>query len=222
MHKKSLRNSLLFTSAALLVFMSCLYTSTSARRSPLADTTDEQMQGQPPHALGDTVPPFFNVKNKWVDSVFNAMTEDERIGQLFMVAAYSKNGTAPSDKIVNLIQQQKIGGLIFMQGGPGRQAVLTNYYQSISSVPLMIGIDGEWGLAMRLDSTMKFPWQMTLGAVQDDKLIYDMGAVIADQCKRIGIQGLGVYREYEGSGFSDALTLCTMRLKQALCSRRKP
>lgn len=135
----------------------------------------------------DTIPPFLNAKaDKWVDSVFNALTPDERIGQLFMVSAYSKT-TTPDEKLVSLIKNQKIGGLIFMQGGPGRQAILNNYYQNMSKVPLMIGIDGEWGLAMRLDSTMKYPWQMTLGAIRDNMLIYEMGKQIGLECKRMGI-----------------------------------
>jgi beta-N-acetylhexosaminidase len=135
----------------------------------------------------DTLPPFYYSKaDKWVDSVFNSLTPDERTGQLFMVAAYSKT-TAPNEEIVSLIKNQKIGGLIFMQGGPGRQAILNNYYQNLSKVPMMIGIDGEWGLAMRLDSTMKYPWQMTLGAIRDNKLIYDMGIEIGKECKRMGI-----------------------------------
>ncbi len=124
---------------------------------------------------------------KWVDSVFNGLTEDQRTAQLFMVAAYSKQGVQPEAKIEKLIKEYNIGGLIFMQGGPGRQAILTNYYQSITKTPLMIGIDGEWGVAMRLDSTMHFPWQMTMGAVQNDTLIYEMGRQVALQCKRLGI-----------------------------------
>jgi beta-N-acetylhexosaminidase len=135
----------------------------------------------------DTLPPFLNAKaDKWVDSVFNSLTADERTGQLFMVAAYSKT-TVPNEEIVSLIKNQKIGGLIFMQGGPGRQAILNNYYQNISKVPMMIGIDGEWGLSMRLDSTMKYPWQMTLGAVRDNYLVYQMGMEIGKECKRMGI-----------------------------------
>ncbi len=136
----------------------------------------------------DTLPPFCNNSkaDQWVDSVFKTLSPDERTGQLFMVAAYSKT-TAPNSEIVSLINNQKIGGLIFMQGGPGRQAILNNHYQSLSKVPLMIGIDGEWGLAMRLDSTMKYPWQMTLGAIRDNKLIYDMGKEIGLECKRVGI-----------------------------------
>src|SRR4028119_2024047 len=105
-------------------------------------------------------PPFLDVNQKWVDSVMNKLTPDERIGQLLMVAAYSNRSQAHADTISNLIKKYKIGGLIFFQGGPVRQADLTNKYQSESKVPLMIAIDGEWGLGMRLDSTIKFPYQM--------------------------------------------------------------
>ena len=129
-------------------------------------------------------------KNKvsWVDSVFAMMTPDERIGQLFMVAAYSNKDRAHKNEIAELVKKYKIGGLIFFQGGPLRQANLTNYYQSLATIPLFVAIDGEWGLAMRLDSTQMYPKQMTLGAIQDDRLIYDMGAQIANECRRIGMQ----------------------------------
>ena len=96
-------------------------------------------------------------KNKWVDSVFSAMTDEERIGQLFMVAAYSNQGDAHMTDIEFLIRKYRIGGLIFFQGGPVRQALLTNQYQNVSQTPLFIATDAEWGLAMRLDSVLSFP-----------------------------------------------------------------
>lgn len=132
-------------------------------------------------------PAFLTQNNKWVDSVFNTLSEDERIAQLFMVAAYSNRDSAHQLEIEKLIAEQKIGGLIFFQGGPIRQANLTNAYQAKSKVPLLVSIDAEWGLAMRLDSTMKFPKQMTLGAISDNNLIYQMGEQIAFQCKRMGV-----------------------------------
>lgn len=132
-------------------------------------------------------PAFLNSNAKWVDSVFNTLTEEERIAQLFMVAAYSDRDSIHVQEIEKLITEQKIGGLIFFQGGPVRQAKLTNTYQTKAKVPLLISIDAEWGLAMRLDSTMKFPKQMTLGAISNDQLIYEMGERIANQCKRLGI-----------------------------------
>ncbi|MDB5261838.1 MAG: serine hydrolase, partial [Adhaeribacter sp.] len=135
----------------------------------------------------DIAPPFLKTNQHWVDSVFATLSPDERIGQLIMVAAYSNRNKRFEDSIASVIAQHKVGGLVFFQGGPVRQAKLTNRYQSISKVPLLIAMDAEWGLGMRLDSTVKFPYQMSMGGIQDDKLIYDMGAEVARQFKRIGM-----------------------------------
>lgn len=128
-----------------------------------------------------------DAERKWVDSIYNRMSFEERVGQLFMVAAYSNKDASHERGVDKLITDYKIGGLIFFQGGPVRQAKLTNRYQAESKVPLFIGIDGEWGLSMRLDSTYRYPWNMTLGAVQDMKLIEKMGQQMAKQAKRMGI-----------------------------------
>ncbi|MCX6294515.1 MAG: serine hydrolase, partial [Bacteroidetes bacterium] len=133
-------------------------------------------------------PPFYVGDTHWADSVFKSLSPDERIAQLFMVAAYSNKDKAHVKEIKELVDKYKIGGLIFFQGGPVRQAVLSNCYQSCSKVPLLIAMDAEWGLAMRLDSTTKFPRQMTLGAIQNDSLIYEMGVEIARQTRRLGMQ----------------------------------
>jgi beta-N-acetylhexosaminidase len=134
-------------------------------------------------------PPFERKKESvWVDSVYNHMTFDERVGQLFMVAAYSNRDSVHTKSIENLIKCYNIGGLIFFQGGPGRQAKLTNKYQAMAKVPLFIGIDAEWGLAMRLDSVNRFPWNMTLGAIQDLNLIKKVGVEYGKQTRRIGAQ----------------------------------
>lgn len=132
-------------------------------------------------------PEFLKQESKWVDSVFNSLSPDERIGQLFMIAAYSNKDMKHVREVREQIEKYKIGGLIFMQGGPVREARLCNYYQGLSKTPLLISIDGEWGLAMRLDSTAKYPRQMTLGAIKNDSLIYYMGRQIARECKRMGI-----------------------------------
>ena len=132
-------------------------------------------------------PAFLEVKSTWADSIFNTLTPDERIAQLFMVAAYSNKGIEHVKKIEKLVSDYKIGGLIFFKGGPNREAKLTNYYQSKAKTPLFIAIDGEWGVSMRLDSTTKYPRQMMLGAIQNDQLIYQMGEQIANQCKLLGI-----------------------------------
>jgi beta-glucosidase-like glycosyl hydrolase/CubicO group peptidase (beta-lactamase class C family) len=140
----------------------------------------------PPGTLQEPV--FHAADQRWVDSVMKVLTPEERLAQLFMVAAYSNRDKAHVKEIKDLIINHKIGGLIFFQGGPYRQAVMANTFQQSSKVPLFMAMDAEWGLAMRLDSTTKFPRQMTLGAIQDDSLVYRMGVEIARQCKRLGMQ----------------------------------
>lgn len=140
---------------------------------------------EPPINTGN--PPFYQyVESPWVDSVLASMSIEEKIGQLFMVAAYSNKDERHFSKIDKLIKEQHIGGLIFFQGGAAREIDLTNRYQAQSKFPLLIAGDWEWGLSMRLDSTVMFPRQMMLGAIQDDRLIYNMGAEIARQIRRIG------------------------------------
>ncbi|MEM1405311.1 MAG: glycoside hydrolase family 3 N-terminal domain-containing protein [Bacteroidota bacterium] len=123
----------------------------------------------------------------WADSVLKTMKTDEKIGQLFMVATYSSGNEQHHHAIEQFIATYHIGGLIFMQGSPVRQAHLTNRFQSQSDLPLFIGMDMEWGLGMRLDSTIHFPKQMTLGAIQDNSLIYNMGKEIGSQMRRLGV-----------------------------------
>ncbi|ETZ19462.1 glycoside hydrolase family 3 protein [Pedobacter sp. V48] len=126
-------------------------------------------------------------KNQWVDSVFNKLNRRQKIAQMFFVRAHTNLGKAYEDSIANVIKKEDVGGLVFFQGGPGRQAILTNQYQSLSRVPLLITSDGEWGLGMRLDSTISYPYQMALGAIQDKELLYKMGLEVAKDYKRIGM-----------------------------------
>ncbi|WP_101446320.1 glycoside hydrolase family 3 N-terminal domain-containing protein [Pontibacter ramchanderi] len=127
------------------------------------------------------------MNSRWVDSVMKTLTPEERIAQLISIPVYSNKNQAHIDSISNIVKTYKVGGMIFFQGGPVRQAKMTNRYQQESKVPLMISIDGEWGLAMRLDSTVRFPYQMALGGIDNELLIYEMGAEIARQCKRLGV-----------------------------------
>ncbi|MDX1628827.1 MAG: glycoside hydrolase family 3 protein, partial [Fulvivirga sp.] len=126
-------------------------------------------------------------KTAWVDSVFSSLSLNEKIGQLFMVAAYSGGNEQHYQVIDQLVKKHHIGGLIFMQGHPHSQASLTNRYQRHAEVPLLIAQDAEWGLGMRLDSTLSYPKQMTLGAIEEDSLIYQMGAEVARQLKLLGV-----------------------------------
>ncbi len=126
-------------------------------------------------------------QKKWVDSIYNSMTLKEKVGQLFMVDVFSSDPKSKNDKIDSLIKNQHIGGIIFSKGGPKRQVKLNNHYQNISKTPLIMAMDAEWGLAMRLDSTFAYPWNMTLGAITNNEIIYKIGKQIGEHAKRIGM-----------------------------------
>jgi CubicO group peptidase (beta-lactamase class C family)/beta-glucosidase-like glycosyl hydrolase len=126
-------------------------------------------------------------QKKWVDSVYESLSWNERIAQLFMVPAYSKGDAKHHKKLLQLVKMNKVGGLIFMPGGPMQQAKLSNQLQSSANIPLLIGMDLEWGLNMRLDSTLRYPNQLTLGAISDDTLICQMSTDIAQKMQIMGV-----------------------------------
>lgn len=133
-------------------------------------------------------PPFLAEKyDHWADSVLSTLTPEQRIAQLIMIPAYSNKDKVHVDSIAALVKKHGVGGIIFFQGGPVRQAHMINQFQQLSKVPLMVSLDGEWGLKMRLDSTVRYPYQMALGGLSDERLIYEMGAEVARQAKRAGI-----------------------------------
>lgn len=185
---KKINFKILFIGLGLFLVYNC---ATKKNVSPTPITSNN-----PADLVSHEIPKFvpseeeYDMPNqkKWVDSIYNQLSLDEKFGQLFMVATWSNKDAEHISDISKLITNYKIGGLIFFQGGPMRQANLTNKYQSKSKVPLFIGNDAEWGLNMRLDSTYRFPTNMTLGAVQNLKLIEKTGALMADQCKRMNIQ----------------------------------
>ncbi len=127
-------------------------------------------------------------EQQWVDSIYNSLSQNQKIGQLFMLRAHSNKGITHVNELKSLLKKNEVGGLCFFQGGPLRQAKLINEYQEIAQTPLLISMDAEYGLAMRLDSTFHFPFQMTLGAMDSDSLIYAMGKIIAQQLKEVGVQ----------------------------------
>ena len=128
-----------------------------------------------------------DLQKAWVDSTYSSLSLKEKIGQLYMVQVFSNQDDTTMKSILNQIKKNHIGGLIYSQGGPVRQVLLNNKLQAASKVPLLIGMDAEWGLNMRLDSTYAFPWNMTLGAIKDLDLIRQTGKHIGDHCKRIGV-----------------------------------
>ncbi len=123
----------------------------------------------------------------WVDSVFDSMTLDERIGQLFMIVTDPGTDSRTTDKVLKHIQNQKIGGVLFSGGALSDQAASTNLYQKASKIPLLISFDGEWGLAMRLSETPRFPRNILLGAVMDNQLIYNYGEEMGRECRKLGV-----------------------------------
>lgn len=124
---------------------------------------------------------------KWVDSIMNNMSIDQKIGQLFMIAAYSNRDEKHEKEIEYIVKKYHVGGLIFFQNIAKKQAELTNKYQSLSKIPMLIALDGEWGLDMRLKNTVGFPYNMALGAVRDDRLIWQMGKQMGKHFERMGI-----------------------------------
>ncbi|QIY91194.1 glycoside hydrolase family 3 protein [Chryseobacterium gallinarum] len=124
---------------------------------------------------------------QWVDKTYKNLSQDEKLGQLFIVALYTNKGEDYINQVRNIVTQDKIGGLILMQDDAAREINLVNEFQQKSKVPLMIGMDAEWGLYQRIATAHKFPWAMTLGAIQDKNLVYQMSAKIAEDCHRMGI-----------------------------------
>ena len=126
--------------------------------------------------------------NNWVDSVFNTLTQEGRIGQLIVAAVTPSGNDATRELVRNLVTRNLVGGLIYENSTIADQAAVTNLAQSLAAVPLMITIDGEWGLGMRLKEVPNFQRNLILGALDDDMLLYNYGREVARQCRRMGIQ----------------------------------
>jgi beta-N-acetylhexosaminidase len=127
-------------------------------------------------------------ESRWVDSLMQNLTLEERIGQLFMIRTHSDKGVAHENEVRQFIQKYHVGGLCFFQGTPEQQSLLLNDYQALSNIPLLVSMDAEWGLGMRMKkSTISFPRQLPLGAIQNNQLIYEMGKEIARQLKEVGV-----------------------------------
>jgi len=123
--------------------------------------------------------------NRWVDSVFNRLSLDEKIGQLFMMTVSPDASARPL--VERYINEMKLGGLLFSSGNAVEESRNLNYYQNLSKVPLFVSFDGEWGLSMRLDNTPRFPKNMMLGAIEDNELIYRYGEEMGRECREVGV-----------------------------------
>ena len=126
-------------------------------------------------------------KSTWVDSVSAGLNLDQKIAQFFMLGVYPTQGETNRASVEKIIANYDIGGVIFFKGHPGQIASWTNDFQSAAKTPLFVSIDGEWGINMRVDSTIQYPRQLTLGAIQNNNLIFEMGEQIGEECKAVGI-----------------------------------
>lgn len=135
----------------------------------------------------DFTPDQISKAEKWAETTYQSLSQDEKLGQLFIVALYTNKGEGHISEIRQLVSQEKIGGLILMQDDAAREIDLVNEFQAKSRIPLMVGMDAEWGVYQRIAAAHKFPWAITLGAVQDKKIITEMAQKIAKDCKRMGI-----------------------------------
>ncbi|MCT4049361.1 glycoside hydrolase family 3 protein [Elizabethkingia anophelis] len=124
---------------------------------------------------------------QWVDKTYNSLSQDEKLGQLFITALYTNKDQNHINFVRQLVNKEKIGGIILMQDNAAQEIELVNEFQESSRVPLLIGMDAEWGLYQRIAAAHKFPWAITLGAIQDDKLVYEMASKIASDAKRMGV-----------------------------------
>ena len=125
---------------------------------------------------------------QWVDSVMQRMSLKERIGQLFIYTIAPQLNKPNTDLLRKVVQEYKVGGLLFSGGLLENQVKLTNQAQEMAGVPLLITFDGEWGLAMRLRGTPSFPRNRVLGCIRDNGLLYEYGREVARQCREIGVQ----------------------------------
>lgn len=178
----------LLLTCLLLLLSACESTDTS--RAAYARDEIQQQEFFPeetPYSRPASLIEAIEKPSPWVDSVFKTLSPDERIAQLIIIEAFSNKGEKYEADVMNLVTRYKVGGLIYFQGGPVRQAVLNNRLQAASKVPLLISMDAETGVGMRLDSTVQYPFQMMMGAIEDNGLIYRMGAEVAYEFKRLGM-----------------------------------
>lgn len=132
-------------------------------------------------------PSYREKQSAWVEKILSEMTLEEKVGQLFMIAVFSNRREADYQIVENQVRKYHLGGVAFFQGNALKQAELTNRYQSAAKIPLLVGLDAEWGLGMRLNNTYSFPKAITIGAAKDPALAEQVGEEIARQCKRIGV-----------------------------------
>ncbi|TVQ07807.1 MAG: glycosyl hydrolase, partial [Bacteroidetes bacterium] len=165
-----------FLSISLITFSIFLINPTHPGNLDITENFSDRSLEHPP-----------NYSTPWVDSVFNSLTLEQRIAQLLMIEVSTNQNRTYYNRIERLINNHNIGGIVFFKGGPASQLNLTNHWQKLAQTPMLLAMDAEWGLSMRLDSTISFPRQVTLGAITNERLIYELGLEMGRQSKRMGM-----------------------------------
>lgn len=124
---------------------------------------------------------------KWVDEQMASMSLKKKIGQLFIHTVSPIVSQQNKENIASAVKTYGVGGLLFSGGELQKQLALTNYAQEMAQIPLMLTFDGEWGLAMRLKGTPKFPRNRVLGCIDNDTILYNYGKEVARQLREIGV-----------------------------------
>jgi len=173
---EAMKDKLLRTS--IITFLILAYSLVRPEAQGLQPGLDQAMRSDPP---------FLETGAVWADSLMATMTLEERIAQMIMVYGYSNMGPAHEKAVLKQVRRQKVGGILFFQGEPLEQARLTNLYQGEAEIPLLVAMDGENGLGMRLQETITYPATMILGGITDNSLIYRLGRDMGAQFNRMGI-----------------------------------
>lgn len=173
----------------LLILVSCLMCQSNLPTQKVLAAAFIQDSIYQPALIADLILDDYRKKEKiWVDAQMKKLNQEEKLGQLFMIGAYPQNGSSDEKKVLADIEKHHVGGLIFFRGNESRIAQLTNKYQSKSKkIPLMMSMDAEWGTNMRVRNAIKYPRQLMMGAIQNNALIYEFGAAVANECKAMGI-----------------------------------
>ena len=147
--------------------------------------TNLQAQARYPKVL------FKDVNQKamthWVDSVFKTLTTEEQLAQLIMPIVYPSQNTQDIKREEQRFSKFKWGGILYQKGLMAHQLIMNKRLQQISSIPLLIALDGEWGLYMRLKDAPRFPRNLGLGLAGDAQMLYEYGREIARECRLMGI-----------------------------------
>jgi len=128
-----------------------------------------------------------SIEDSWAQDQLSQMSLEEKIGQFFMIPAYSNQGEKHLQEVQNLVEKEKVGGIIFFQGERENLKLAISRFQKASNIPLLVGMDAEWGVQMRIFGESRFPYAYTIGAANDIKTTEKIGAIMAQECRELGI-----------------------------------